>query len=142
MKVTIDPEQAERQAEAKALALNRRIAEWCGWQAVDKRSVSPYKWLSPRMTVHEESPPYGTSRDACAEFEGLLEDRGLWLLYVPALDQMIDRTPKLDQMIWKDRSIGEFRVARQDWFSFMLLRATPAQRCAAMVRVLDGEVEV
>ncbi len=95
-------------------ATNRQIAEWLGWQAVDPRSVSPYKWLSPSMGVQEELPGYTTDLNACAEFGPALRERQLANDYSDCLYEVLPS-------------------GVQQW------EATAKQRCAAMVKVMDEE---
>ena len=105
-----------------------RIAEWCGWQRVDPRSISEFKWVSPQMTVHEAPPSYLTDLNACTEFEGLLEERGQKRRYIYALWAIYGRN---------DFDVREMRGIDADEVFNAFATVTAAQRFAAMVAALD-----
>ncbi len=106
-----------------------RIAEWCGWTEIrlfggpnDARCFG----LTPNGSHTLPLPNYLTDLNACAEFEGLLEERGKRDWYMAELGTILEgaRQPPDDEFAAYDHE-----------FAF----ATAAQRCAAMVEVIEGE---
>ena len=128
---------------------NRQIAKFCGWKwwrykgyPRQRYSGFPKKWTARLIapdhhrfskTVEKpkegdiisdlELPDFTTSRDACAEFERLVEERGKFELYTYELIYAIKGTCIFPSNAEQLKPI---------------IRATAGQRCAAMIAALKG----
>lgn len=103
---------------------NRRIAKWLGWTSEYSQSMIGWQWYwtppNGRGT-HKTPPPYLTDLNACAEFEKVLEERGLWTEYAWSLIELV-----------RNMRIFPSNVSHLK----ALICATAEQRCAAMVEVI------
>ena len=122
---------------------NRLIAEWMGWTVVQdahrlwhaqRRGDRPLCtcYTTPESAT-SDFPDYLTDLNACAEFERVLVDRGLWRKWNTALTDIVTHSDAWPFSDWlRDNN---------EAIQFALATATAPQRCAAMVAVLDGEVD-
>lgn len=105
--------------------INERIAKLCGWVKSVETNTDGYQWIENReywsfagRGRHLRPPDYCNSLDACSAFE-----RDLPLGYVYHLIDVL----KMDR-----RAIVEGYDEVQ---VLQFMRATPAQRCEAFLRV-------
>ena len=125
----------------------RRIAEWCGWgcraeSRLERNGLRTYGyriykpdgslagrpedlWIDEQTAWQQDGPDYA-SRDACAEFEGLLRERRRHHVWSAELVKILCRAAGIRRNMLSDYAVAT---------------ATAGQRCAAMGKVLDGEVE-
>lgn len=103
-------------------ALMVKVAELCGWEQVVPASLDCVEGLPPlgheygRESGHRQVPDYPHDLNACAEFEKMIEQKGLCVEYVNEL---------------RDHSIAG-RLSR-----YGLVAATAEQRCRAFVAVMS-----
>jgi len=109
--------------------INQAIAELCGWEHYPAKSVYSKrfgksfdideKWKAPDSTEHDELR-FTTSLDACAEFEGKMDD---------VAEE--NYTIQLNRLIQRDNP----NRRGPGVIMFLMATATPLQRCEAYLRM-------
>lgn len=105
---------------------DRRVAEWCGWVFVPERYengvYSKAHWKKGFVWL-DNPPSYTTSLNACAEFERLVEERGLDGLYWVEVMRVV--------------TVAHQGTPPADGFNFKLITATAEQRVDALLAVIE-----
>ena len=107
-----------------------RIAEWMGWRRTDEQRWPDFM-MPPDSTVDvvDWVPEYSTDRNAMAQAEAVVGERGLDEKYSEILFDVA-------------KCFLGYNEIQDEWFGtglFDIATATAPQRAEALCRVIDGE---
>ena len=120
----------------------QRIAEWCGWTDIKHAVYDDYFLGTNSQGVRKPLPDYLNSRDACAEFEDVIEkgNKADWWDYMTALLSVMTRNQRSDWPIGLDgQTVDRIKVLDMLYIAWRSLRATPAQRVEAILWVIEEQ---